>query len=62
MDELYGVLNLLGENMAFVIDDRMVTQFAAWMIFYAGVLLLKRSDSLGGILMGVGISLLIDLG
>ena len=48
--------------MAFVIDDRMVTQFAAWMIFYAGVLLLKRSDFLGGILMGVGISMLIDLG
>ena len=48
--------------MAFVIDDRMVTQFAAWMIFYAGVLRLKRSDSLGGILMGIGISVLINLG
>lgn len=48
--------------MVFVIDNRMVLQFIAWLFFYTGVLLLKRSDSLGGILMGIGISVLINLG
>ena len=48
--------------MSFVIDDRMVTKLAAWMFFYAGVLLLKNSDFIGGILMGIGISVLINLG
>lgn len=48
--------------MAFVIDDRMVTELVAWLFFYAGVLFLKYSDFVGGILMGIGINVLINLG
>ena len=48
--------------MALVIDDLILAKLAAWMFFYAGVLMIKHSDFVGGILMGIGIAALIDIG